>query len=390
MNDLARRLLDRLLVAGNKSAVGVRSRHAALTSSALRPYHQLRSIQEKEFFETSMRAARQAGAIEIVHDKDNPKDGYFQRINLLDVRALSCFLGQQPYSDRLERATDCFHERIDAFPILAEVIQKWQFLGKVRGSDPDDIQDWLDAIQVILFAEKRSGPDVEDIPLRETSVQLFHDTKRIEKLTHILDVLLSGSIEAPARTAPEVWNELGLFRTEQPVLMAGKVTIERQRVAALLDTPYTGLPASTILRILDLPKRVLTIENLTTFHSEARKRMNDQMLLIYTAGMPSPSWRAMYSRILQSVPSDVPIYHWGDVDEGGLRIAAKLAEVAKAAGRELLPWKMNPVDVPEECRRKANQQTIDRMSQYAIKAGWIELCKDIERMGIVVEQEALC
>ncbi len=43
-----------------------------------------------------------------------------------------------------------------------------------------------------------------------------------------------------------MWEELGLYREEHPVLLAGNVFIVRERVSACLDAPYTGLPAATI------------------------------------------------------------------------------------------------------------------------------------------------
>ena len=389
MDDLARKLLERLLDAGNKSVAGVRSRQPALTGAALDPYHALRSFKDKESFETSVLAAKQAGAVEILVDKVNPKDGYFQRINLLDIQALSRFLGQKPYADRLNIAIDCLQEWTTRFPVLVDVFQKWHLMAKVRGSGPDDVQDWLDAARVVTSYEKRTVICVDDVPIREASAKLFQDSKRIEKLTPVLDILLSGSLDATARNSPEVWNELGLFREEQPVLMAGYVTIMRQRITALLDAPYSGFPASTVLRMIAPPSEVLTIENLTTFHSEARRRCQENILLIYTAGMPSPSWQSMYLRLLESIPNTVSVYHWGDVDEGGFRISAKLAKVASLAGHKLLPWKMDPGGVPTNCRRTASPKTIDRMSHYAEATGWPELSEAIARFGIMVEQEAL-
>ena len=389
MDDLARKLLERLLDAGNKSAAGVRSRQPVLTSTALAPYHRLRSFRDKESFETSVLAAKHAGAIEILVDKVNPKDGYFQRVNLLDIKALSRFLGQQPYADRLNVAIDHLQEWTTQFPVLDDVFQKWRQMAKVRGSGPDEVQDWLDAAKVVTSSEKRAAICAEDVPIREASAQLFKDSKRIEKLTPILDVLLSGSLDAAARNSPEVWNELGLFREEQPVLMAGNVIVKRQRITALLDAPYAGFPAGTVLSTVVPPAEVLTIENLTTFHSEARRRHQENVLLIYTAGMPSPSWRSMYRRLLESIPNTVPVYHWGDVDEGGFRIAATLAAVTREVRHRLLPWKMDPEDVPEHSRRTAVPKTISRMCQYAEAAGWPELSKTIDRLGIIVEQEAL-
>jgi hypothetical protein len=225
--------------------------------------------------------------------------------------------------------------------------------------------------------------------VREFSARLFKDSKRLEKLIGPLDILLSGSTEGEVRQEPSVLQELGLFREEHPVLVAGNVEIERERVTACLDRPYAGFPAATVRWLVSKPSLVMTIENLTTFHSEARRRCDENVLLIYTAGMPSPAWRAMYSRLLGGLPKDVPVYHWGDVDEGGFRIAMTLARDAMSAGHTLKPWKMHPDNLPDDMRRKASEHTLERIRHFASAAGWPELGETIAEAGFTVEQESL-
>jgi len=134
---------------------------------------------------------------------------------------------------------------------------------------------------------------------------------------------------------------------------------------------------------------VLTIENQTTFHSEAKRRADNNVLLIYTAGMPSPAWRAMYGRLLAGLPSGTPVLHWGDIDEGGFRIAANLAEIARHVGHVLQPYRMSPVDIPRDRRRPAASGQIDRMRAFAVKAGWSELADLLAQSEFTAEQEVL-
>ena len=127
----------------------------------------------------------------------------------------------------------------------------------------------------------------------------------------------------------------------------------------------------------------------TTFHSEARRLGKENVLLIYTAGMPSPAWREMYRRLLGDVAYGTPVVHWGDVDEGGFRIAAALAREAIAAGHTLQPWKMHPDDVPENARCKASDYVLGRIQRFADAAGWPELGKAVAEARFTVEQEGL-
>lgn len=385
---IAKNLLIKLLEAGNKHAAGARARAGALTATNLMPYRDLRSLQQKQECDEIFLAARDAGAVTLQRDKLNPMDGLFERIDLVDVQALARFLGRSTYADLLTQTIDQLEPLKSDFPVIQEVIGRWRGMSKVRGLGPQDAGDWIDAAKTVRACAARSQ-DVIAAPVREFSAQLFKDSKRIEALTAQLDVLLSGSVEESPRAAALVWQELGLFREEHPVLLAGSVHIARVRASGLIDAPYIGLAAAAILGVSSKVNEVITIENKTTFHSEAKRRQNEEILIVYTAGMPSPAWRAMYKRLLVSLPSTTSIYHWGDVDEGGFRIASVISTTAKEAGFMLQPYSMSPEDIPLKMRAKASVRTLERIQHFASAAGWSELGQALFDAGFVVEQESL-
>lgn len=385
---IAKDLLAKLLDAGNKHAAGARTRAPALTATQLKPYRELRSWQYKQECDETFLAARDVGAVKLQRDKLNPNDGLLERIDLVDMQALARFLGSSTYADQLNQTIEQLEQLKSEFPVIQEMIERWSSMAKVRKLGPQDSGSWIDAAKIIRACAARSQEAIA-APVREFSARLFLDSKRIEALTPQLDILLSGSIEDSPRAAAQVWQELGLFREEHPVLLAGHVHIARDRSTSLIDAPYMGLPAATILRALSLVTEVITIENKTTFHSEAKRRQDDKVLLIYTAGMPSPAWRAMYRRLLESLPRTTPIYHWGDIDEGGFRIASTIAAVARVAGFSLQPYGMSPEDVPLKMRVRASARTLERIHHFACAAGWPELGQAMREAGFVAEQEAL-
>lgn len=388
MDDRARAALEKLLAAGNRSAAGVTTRAPSVTASLLSDYRKSPSLQSKEAFETSMRDARAQGAIELVWD-DFTEHGFIERIKLVDIGKLAEFLGQITAAGFLESARILLREHFGRYPVFGEVFQRWSQLKKVRGLGPEDALDWLDAARVVDYARAKMEVEKVDMPLRVASARLFNDSKRIEGLCMPIDILLVGDLEAGIREVTDIWQELGLFREEQPIRLAGRVVVRRERITALLDTPYTALAATTIKELESIPDMVLSIENQTNFHMEARARCEENILLIYSAGMPSPAWRAAYSALLASLPSSVPVHHWGDVDEGGFRIAARIAKEAALSGHMLQPWRMDPNDVPLERRRPATQSTINRMAHFALTAGWVELAKEVSASSFTVEQEGL-
>lgn len=393
MENLARKLLYKLLSEGEKAVAGVRSRPPGLTALHLAEYRKTVSLNDKDEFEAVMRAARAHRAVQLIWDHGSVTEGgpddFIQRVKLGELARLAEFLGARSRSDIQTEAVLALTPHFDSFPVLRQLCERWAALRTVRRYGPEAAQVWVDAIRVIDFARALRENDAIILPIREASYRVFRDTKRLEKLAPAADVLLCGDLDALPRAGDEVWKEIGLFREEQPIRLAGMVSIVRDRVTAILDAPYAAFAAPSLLRIDDVPMHVTTIENLTTFHSEARRQCNDKCLLIYTGGMPSPAWRAMYQRLLSSIPETVTVRHWGDVDEGGYRIAALIAQDAKAAGKILRPWRMHPNDIPEDLRRPASDGTATRMSRFALSAGWPEISAAVEVAKMTVEQEGL-
>jgi hypothetical protein len=387
MDALARTNLEKLLISGERSAAGLRTLQASLTEAKLADYRRITSLQKKESFEQTMRAAWVEGAIEWKWD-GRDGEGFIKRVNLLDIRKLSQFLGKPLTEDLVAEAREHLQPFIESYPVLEEVLNRWTRLRGCRGLGPESYQDWIDAIRTITGCAESEG-EPTSLPVREFSARLFKDSKRVEKLIGPLDILLSGSTEGEVRQEPGVLQELGLYREEQPILIAGNVVIKRERITAVIDRPYAGFPAATLQEVGSRLSLVMTIENLTTFHSEARRRCDEDVLLIYTAGMPSPAWRAMYIRLLKGIPNDVPIFHWGDVDEGGFRIASTISHDALIAGHTLEPWKMSPNDVPQVLRCGASEHTLNRIRHFATAAGWSALGDAIADAGFTVEQEGL-
>jgi len=390
MDNSAYKILEKLLSRCEKHLVGKRKREASVTAHDLKQYRALSSLHQKEIFEVTIRDAEVQGAIVIEWDDNKDKSGFICKVLPADIRALSKFLGITLQQDKLKLASKKLSAYIPEFPVLNEILQQWSTLSNARGLSPDKTDYFIDAIKAIKYCYEQIEKKGEIVlPIREASVKLFNSSKKLEKLVLPIDILLTNSIEAKTRTPEEVWHELGLLRQEHPVRLSGNVIIQRERLSAYIDTPYIGLHANTILKLESIPKAILTIENLTTFHSEARKGCNNNILIIYTAGMPSPSWCEMYGRLIKDLPSETNVYHWGDIDEGGFRIAYRISQTTKKHHINLQPYKMHPSDIPKEHRIEASQKTLDKIKYFTDKIGWNDLGEDIFRTKIIAEQESI-
>ncbi len=386
MDHLARKALERLLKSADKHEAGAAVRRPALTDSALSAYRELRDLKAKETFEAVMAYAQGEGAIVVLPPRRAPLD-FIERVELIDVGKLASILGREPHAMRVKSAGHVFATRLGEHSVLNDVLRSWEKLKKVRGTGPDTADNWIMACDAIDYCQNQVALGSTETPVRDASARLFKDSKRIESLLPCLDVLLAGNIEDNARSETEILQELGLYREPQPARLAGNVVVHRERGAFPLDRPYCALPPSTVLGLGSMPSRLLTIENQTTFHVWARQHCDSDVLCLYTAGMPSPAWRAMYLRLLSDLLPSTPVLHWGDVDEGGFRIAAFLSRCAVEAGHILLPWKMRPADVPETLRRTASARTVYRMVKYADETGWDDIAHELAEAKFIAEQE---
>jgi hypothetical protein len=160
-----------------------------------------------------------------------------------------------------------------------------------------------------------------------------------------------------------------------------------------LVRPYLGLPMEALRGLVSDARYLLTIENLASFHDAAAHPDAAQGLLLYTGGMPSPAWRRACARIIAGLPATATLDHWGDIDEGGFRIAAVLAEVARGAGRTLQPWRMSMASLRQAMDEGMNRQptpaTLAAMQHWARRAGWDEVAGDLARQPMQLEQERL-
>jgi hypothetical protein len=147
-----------------------------------------------------------------------------------------------------------------------------------------------------------------------------------------------------------------------------------------------GVANRTVIGYDGSPAWVLTIENLTTFHLASRLLEGQRALIIFTGGMPSPSWVGAYRHILGALPQDVLVYHWGDIDLGGFRIAARICTMC-IGERTYQPWMMDARTVRATAREKVSDATRNAMARAATAAGWAELASSM--VPEAIEQEGI-
>lgn len=333
--------------------------------------------------------AERDGAIVVQRDHHHGDGGGLKRLQVRDLSLLAAHLGETLHTDTLQAADALLTPWRERFPVVNAVISTWSAGRKVRSQGPDAAQDLRDALRVAVEAENATGG--ERI-LRRESVRLFGDSKRIEALTPWLEIMAAGEISSSGLSHEDIWSAFGLRRQPQPMLLSGKSRIWVAGHRLPIISPYVGLPPESIEAIEEPVDFVLSVENLTSFHDAANLADPRHRLIIYTGGMPSPAWCRAWQRMLASLPSETPIYHWGDIDEGGFRIAHVIQRASAKVGRSIRPWMMSPDSFPSEYLSIGKVPTASellRMCTTSEATGWQDVSDAMRLQPIRLEQEAL-
>lgn len=390
-SDPGRKALARLLKSAEtwwaKGKVG-RVPSLAFTQASFPDYFELPTHEALEALHETLQHAQRREAITIDWDPRAGDQRQIRRIVLADENALADCLGVEPkwamvHSAEPKVAPFLGHETV------RRIWDVWSQGGKVRNTGPEDVDRLVAALRVLEACEGR-----DETPVRRLSARLFADSKYVEHNLHaLLDELTRGEDDPPVSQAEDVLRRIGLIKHPQPLLIAGQGTIMltgNRKVS--LAQPYLGIAPDAFegMRFDGSPcQDVLTIENLTTFNEAARQMTGaTPALILYTGGVPAPSWRRAYAALAGSLPAWVRFWHWGDIDEGGFRIASMIAALLPE-GRTLQPWLMSPTEVAEAAQPCTTSSTVNAMIRYAKMTGWDALAREIEREPVTIEQEVL-
>lgn len=355
-------------------------------------YLDLKSIREKEEFHAAIRDAERKGAIRIEWDDLAGEDGQIQRLVMLDADKAASILGVMPLWRAFQDAEGLLAPHYEE-PGVSSLLTVWREGKRPRGLGPEQADNVMDALRVILSMRSYG---YEDVPVRQLSAKLFRDSKHIErKLLPILDYLTQDEETCThARQPEDVLATLGLVRFPQPVLISGRAHVHfRNGGLVRLPEPYIGLAPHSVkgIDVANDARYIMTIENFTPFNEIAKGSAGlVDGVVIYTAGMPSPSFIHLYGAVLVSAPLDMPIYHWGDIDLGGFRIADVLANSADRCGKRLSLWNMNPAKVKDLHKwRDLSSSDIPLIRAIAIKHGWLDELDGVEATQASYEQEMM-
>ena len=297
---------------------------------------------ERQDLYSRLEKARAASGVELVWGRyENAHN--LERVILTNVAPIYSLLNRQPIT---EKATAIQQIVLAAFPdLLPELkraldtsVAEWALHRKpIRDVALDSAEEikWLfRAAQALITRPRDTDIDIRTFSRRNAGNSKFLDG-RIGKLADIVRM----AVPTPDYLdSEEVLAYFGIKRFPQPCLVAGEVTYKGKLLPA---EPYVGVAPEMAphLNVAKQPKWLLTVENLASFNRQVREASTDG-IIVYTGGFPSQP--AMAAILALAGATTCPVFHWGDIDHGGIKIAFRIEQTLARVGRKLRLHLMTP------------------------------------------------
>lgn len=198
------------------------------------------------------------------------------------------------------------------------------FEGKI-----DDYREILNAATALLKNQN-------EIFIRELSVKLFNDSKKLESIENTVRSLLYKYGDYDDKDT--VFEEHGVIKTPTYVMVKGEGILNFASQSIDLSKMQGDIAFSTqtlkSLSSVELKNAsVITIENLTNFH----KYQANNELVIYLGGFHNSVKRDFIKLVAKCNPASA-FKHFGDIDAGGFYI---LRHLRKKTGINFAPFNMD-------------------------------------------------
>ncbi|PWJ35714.1 Wadjet anti-phage system protein JetD domain-containing protein [Fibrobacter succinogenes] len=193
-------------------------------------------------------------------------------------------------------------------------------------------KDFEDSIRAVDYIQKNTT----EILIRNASLALFKDSKRLENIASTIEALMRkyGDYDG----CDDILAECNVVRTPTQVLVKGNANIcldtqiiDLSKIEGDIGFSTKSIDDITFVEVLGC--RVVTIENLTSFYTYE----NNNDFVIYLGGFHNAVKREFIKKIYNSNPSKTYM-HFGDIDAGGFYI---LKHLRTKTGVNFLPMKMD-------------------------------------------------
>ena len=248
------------------------------------------------------------------------------------------FLNRQPKADINNQLIEIWQEydslnESDYKPLLDYIAEQKLHLKENKKIQyfEGDIQEYKD----VLSACKAILINKEEIFIRELSVKLFNNSKRLESIESTIRALLYKYGEYDEKDT--VFEEHNIIKTPTYVMVKGKGLLNCGQLIDLSKiNGDIGLSTKTLQGLTNVELNgasVITIENLTNFH----KYQPQNEMVIYLGGFHN-SIKRHFIQLVSKCNPNCTFKHFGDIDAGGFYI---LEHLKAKTGINFMPFDMD-------------------------------------------------
>jgi DNA topoisomerase VI subunit A len=139
-----------------------------------------------------------------------------------------------------------------------------------------------------------------------------------------------------------------------------------------------------------ITQRVVCVENLATFYELIRYE-GEGLAALCLWGNPAPAVRHLLARLVETLPSNIPLEVWADLDYGGLSI---LAQLRRAVSPRFVPCRMDVATLEAHIRwarplTENDRRLLTRLRGYASLTDLQPVIEHMLERGLKLEQEAV-
>lgn len=363
MNNFEKNLLNKLLDKYESSKLSKGgteiNRQIKLTTKddVLKSYIGLDSLKYVDDNDAVIRKLENKGYVKSIYDEDTFKS---LTLNLGYVDEIYDYLKRNKPKDELSNIKKIlssykFDDFIEDFInyVYDYVNMKYTY-PKIYFNDSKQLDLILKTFKEIFALKK-------EIKIRDFSAKYLGDSKLFDTIKSKVIKIIRDFDGNEYDSDEDVLSSYNLVKNSSYALIKNGLTFKLN--CSIIDLDELGFEFSLSdemidkMEILKLKvKRVITIENLTSFYSFK----DDEALIIYLAGFHNHTKQKLLTKIYSKYPN-VEFYHFGDIDAGGFMIFMNLRNKTKIP---FIPYKMG---IEELNKNKDNSKELTDNDRRRLK-----------------------
>lgn len=243
-----------------------------------------------------------------------------------------------------------------------------------------DEHDFEDLIRAVDFVQKNE----DEILIRNASLTLFKDSKRLETMTSTIESLMRkyGDYEG----CEDILAECNVVKTPTQVLIKGNAALNLNGQVLDLSKMDGDIGLSTkslkdVRSVNVFGKRVVTVENLTSFYTYE----NRDDFVIYLGGFHNCVKRDFIKKVFSENASKSYMY-FGDIDAGGFYI---LKHLRNKTGIKFIPMYMDVETLKKyhSCIKPLTKEDENRLERLKTDAEFENIVSYMLEHSCKLEQE---